>query len=72
MEDVSKSGDRPAATDEIEITPAMIEAGVEIIYGELSGAPELPAFFSAELFARKVFEAMVLASPRAADLKRTA
>ncbi len=29
MEDVSKSGDRPASTDdEIEITPAMIEAGV--------------------------------------------
>ena len=30
-DELSKSGDRPAATDEIEITPAMIEAGVEAL-----------------------------------------
>jgi hypothetical protein len=44
------------STDEIEITPEMIEAGADIILGELGGS--LPALFSAEDLAEQVFRAM--------------
>ena len=56
MADVSKSGDRPATKlDEIEITPAMIEAGLAVIWSEMVGS-ELGPYFSGEslaLLARK-------------------
>jgi hypothetical protein len=44
--------------NEILITPAMIEAGEFAVHEGLSGAPELPAFFDAALFAKKVFLVM--------------
>jgi hypothetical protein len=50
--------DEPAREFEIEITPAMIEAGVNVIYRELAGAPILPASFCDERFAEMVFRAM--------------
>ena len=49
--------DRPAREDGIEITPEMIEAAVEIIWGELGGA-ELGGLFSASDLASSVYLAM--------------
>jgi hypothetical protein len=43
--------------DGIEITPAMIDAGVAIIWLELTGA-DLPPFFRADRLAKEVFVAM--------------
>ena len=50
--------DRTDLKEEIEITSAMIEAGEEVIYSELVGAPDLPPFFRPSVFAEKVFRAM--------------
>jgi len=46
-----------APVEEIEITPAMLDAGEETILGEVGGAP-LGGFFSARDLARQVYEAM--------------
>ena len=44
--------------EEIQISPAMIQAGEFAVHEGLSGTPELPALFDAALFAKKVFLAM--------------
>jgi hypothetical protein len=44
------------APDEIEITPAMIEAGEDVLLGELGGA--VTSYWSAPELAKRVFEAM--------------
>ena len=48
---------------EIEITPAMLEAGVSVVWSELTGA-ELPPDFRPDALASRVFLAMSLACAR--------
>jgi hypothetical protein len=46
------------STDEIEITPAMVEVGKVAILEEVGGADDLGAFFEAADLAQKVYLAM--------------
>jgi hypothetical protein len=46
----------PGRNDEIEITPEMIEAGEDVLLGELGGA--VTSYWSAPELAKRVFEAM--------------
>jgi hypothetical protein len=55
---IHSSDDKSGVKEVIEITTAMIEAGEEVIYSELVGAPDLPPFFKSSVFAEKVFRAM--------------
>ncbi len=50
-------------TEEIEITPEMIEAGEAVLLSELSGSLLHPSFWS-DRVAKRVFEAMLASAER--------
>jgi hypothetical protein len=58
------------STDEIEITPPMIEVGEDVILGVVGGA-DLGGLFSASDLARRVFEAMERCRLSARDMHHT-
>jgi len=49
--------DRPTLPNEIEVTPAMVEAGEEVILAQVGGA-DLGGAFSARDLAAEVYRAM--------------
>ena len=55
---------------EMEITPEMLEAGIDVIWLELTGA-DLPSRFCAYRLAKMVFQAMAAAAEAEADERET-
>ena len=60
MEELSKSGDRPASTDEIEVTPPMIEAGFRVLCS--SGIAD-ECLEADKLVVAEIYRAMALLRP---------